>query len=312
MRHIDPEHSVPEPVDPEPEDRASVDRARFGPAHPDSAPGGADHVDADVIALLALGEPIATNAEISHLAQCHGCSEKLGQLVGATAIGRTALDFGPLVEPSPRVWAAIHDELGLSADVAPAAADTRIRALHDTDADPTLPSRSLPTTPFANSTDRAGLRQFAVARLPRRALVGIAAAVVGLISVGGAIGWQSLTAPRDLPPQAQVLAKATLDAFPSWAGATGTAVVEKLPGATRELRVAVEAPAEGEEFREVWLITSDASDLVSLGVLEGATGTFAIPDGIDLGEYQLVDVSQEARDGNPAHSGDSIMRGALS
>jgi anti-sigma-K factor RskA len=65
-------------------------------------------------------------------------------------------------------------------------------------------------------------------------------------------------------------------------------------------------------LREVWLLRADASGLVSLGLLDGATGRFSIPAGIDLAEFPVVDVSAEPADGNPGHSGDSIVRGTLS
>ena len=64
-------------------------------------------------------------------------------------------------------------------------------------------------------------------------------------------------------------------------------------------------------LREVWLIKADASGLISIGFLDGDTGTFTIPDGVNLSEYPLVDVSAEPADGNPAHSGNSIVRGEL-
>jgi hypothetical protein len=36
-----------------------------------------------------------------------------------------------------------------------------------------------------------------------------------------------------------------------------------------------------------------------------------VPDGVDTAEFPVVDVSAEADDGDPAHSGDSIVRGTL-
>ena len=60
-----------------------------------------------------------------------------------------------------------------------------------------------------------------------------------------------------------------------------------------------------------WYITADASALVSLGILEGSEGVFDVPDDVDLADYVLVDISQEPEDGDPAHSGDSIVRGEL-
>jgi hypothetical protein len=54
----------------------------------------------------------------------------------------------------------------------------------------------------------------------------------------------------------------------------------------------------------------DASGLLSLGLLEGTSGRFAVPAGIDLDQFTLVDVSAEPVDGDPSHSGDSIVRGS--
>ena len=79
----------------------------------------------------------------------------------------------------------------------------------------------------------------------------------------------------------------------------------------RSLVVDLDAEVPATDVREVWLIRSDASGLVSLGLLEGASGRFVVPDGIDLDEFTLVDVSAEPVDGDPAHSGDSIVRGEL-
>ena len=80
----------------------------------------------------------------------------------------------------------------------------------------------------------------------------------------------------------------------------------------RTIVVDLDAPVPSGDVREVWLIRSDASGLVSLGLLDGSTGRFVVPDGIDVDEFNLVDVSAEPVDGDPAHSGDSIVRGELS
>lgn len=73
----------------------------------------------------------------------------------------------------------------------------------------------------------------------------------------------------------------------------------------------LDAPTSADGYREVWLIASDLSGLVSLGVLQGQEGRFDIPAGLDLEKFSLVDVSEEHFDGDPAHSGDSIVRGPL-
>jgi len=143
-------------------------------------------------------------------------------------------------------------------------------------------------------------------RLARR-LLAVAAAVVVLVLVGG-VGvtlWALQPAPVTL------VASATLDAFPAWVGSTGSAVVEQTAAGARFVDVTFQAPATEGGFREVWLISSDTSQLVSPGVVRGDTGRFTIPDGLDLTRYDLVDISEEPIDGNPEHSGDSILRGQL-
>jgi hypothetical protein len=51
--------------------------------------------------------------------------------------------------------------------------------------------------------------------------------------------------------------------------------------------------------------------MVSLGPLR-ADGRYAIPDGVDVRAFPVVDVSIEPLDGEPTHSGRSVMRGVLS
>ncbi len=45
--------------------------------------------------------------------------------------------------------------------------------------------------------------------------------------------------------------------------------------------------------------------------LEGTEGRLPIPASVDLDDYAVVDVSAEPLDGDPTHSGDSIVRGIL-
>ena len=84
----------------------------------------------------------------------------------------------------------------------------------------------------------------------------------------------------------------------------------KVAPTARVLRLDPEATG-GTGFRGVWLLNDDATELVSLGVVRGKTGTFVVPDGLDIARFNNVDVSAEPFDGNPAHSSDSIVRGPL-
>ncbi|MEM9042181.1 MAG: anti-sigma factor [Actinomycetota bacterium] len=70
------------------------------------------------------------------------------------------------------------------------------------------------------------------------------------------------------------------------------------------------------EDLELWLLSDDADGavvgLVSLGTIDASSpGTYTIPSDVDLAEFSLVDISVEPDDGNPDHSGRSILRGRL-
>ena len=73
----------------------------------------------------------------------------------------------------------------------------------------------------------------------------------------------------------------------------------------------VDAPAGS--FYELWLLDLDGEelrDLRSLGRV-GPDGSYAVPEDVDLDRFSVVDVSIEPDDGNPDHSGDSVLRGPL-
>lgn len=113
----------------------------------------------------------------------------------------------------------------------------------------------------------------------------------------------------DRQPAAEVIESIALDPLPGWS-ANGAATLKTVD----EQRVLVVDLAEDvtDGYREVWLIDRNVERLVSLGTMSGARTEFAIPDGLDLTDYVVVDVSREDFDGNPSHSGDSIVRGVLS
>ena len=135
-------------------------------------------------------------------------------------------------------------------------------------------------------------------------LFALAASIAAVLAIAGVWTFVRTQQPVEI-------ASATLDAFPDHPDAVGTAEVTELSDGERTLTVSIDDFDESDGFREVWLITADASALVSLGELDGKKGTFVVPDDVDLRDYVLVDVSQEPLDGDPAHSGDSIVRGEL-
>jgi hypothetical protein len=86
-------------------------------------------------------------------------------------------------------------------------------------------------------------------------------------------------------------------------------------GGERQMVVQVRGVTDigGGDHLEAWLIDATGTRLVPLGALAGTDGdfhgTFAVPDGLPLGEFGLVDVSAERWDGDPAHSTVSLLRG---
>lgn len=232
------------------------------------------HPDPERLALMALGERIADDDQSAHVAACPQCAAELAQLEHTVAVGRASMDDS-LETPSPRVWRRVTDELGLTSGatiVEPAA----VRRADIRDASP---------------------------RRPWVWVLAAAAAVALVMGVGfGVNAW--------LRPSATQLASATLDALPDHRGAVGSAEIDERPDGSRVLTLSLESDSTSG-YREVWLMTPDASGLISLGLLAGDRGDFTIPQSVDLERFQLVDVSVEPPDGDPGHSGDSIVRGQL-
>ncbi|ANP71504.1 anti-sigma factor domain-containing protein [Cryobacterium arcticum] len=306
------------------------------------------HLDRDTLALVALAELELSPQERAHLADCPGCTGELDALRRTVLIGRSAGSVD-LVEPADAVWGRIHAALGLSEDVvgvprlaAPqdaAAAEELVAdgaavrpegpvAADATEVDPRGESDEVPWAPGAPNgpghtgaaVPGAGHRHVTggAARGPasvvdlgrrRRRWLPLAAAACAVGLVGGiAAGawWQATRPPAPVP----VIAEAQLDALPGWT-ASGSAAVEEDADGRRDVVVDLTEGDATAGLREVWLLTADATGLVSVGLLDGSSGRFSIPADLDLSQYPVVDVSAEPDDGNPAHSGDSIVRGTL-
>lgn len=271
-----------------------------------------DHIEPEELAVLALDGREPDEAVRAHLDACPECLAEYDSLVRTVALGRGAPDEAFEAPPSS-VWTAIHAELGLSPELAADPAQGRTpAAVAVADAPPRRPDHVAPRRrsrrPALASDGPDGTRRRS-AWLP----ITVAAAVGGILA-GIGLGWllgaagAGGTVGQD---PAVVLASAELDAFPGWDDAVGNATVEEGSDGVRTVVVDLEADVPAGELREVWLIRSDASGLVSLGLLDGGSGRFVVPAGIDLDEFTLVDVSAEPVDGDPAHSGDSIVRGEL-
>ena len=238
-------------------------------------------------------------------------------------IARSTLDEDALESPPAGVWASIAAELGLagSSDAAPVAVEpdtatagaelagspaTPKGASEVGAADSGAAQTRAPETAEAFRTRPAAVP--AHAKASRRGIRTVWTLAASLVLVAGVALGTWAVATRLAPTS---IAEASLDAFPSHAQAVGMADVEERRDGSRTLIVTLESDTVPDTYREVWLIRNDAAALISLGVLDGDRGSFPIPAGVDLAEYSLVDISVEPIDGDPAHSGDSIVRGEL-
>ncbi|WP_461171057.1 anti-sigma factor [Arthrobacter sp. Z1-15] len=273
------------------------------------------HLHDDALTLLALGET-ATDEEAAHLEQCPRCRADLGSFSRVVTAARRAGageydDAGPagtaapersspasrLPAPAPSVWAGIHRELNLGDDV---------RQDPLTAGAPATPAAATSSAADKHAASGASVVSLAAARR-RRTRTWLAAAAAAVV-VAGAGTWGALRAV-DPVPGPELVASAELAPLASYSD-TGNAVIDQLPDGSRELVVRSSSDA-AQGFREVWLLAPDAASMVSLGTMEGTEARFELPADLDLSRYPVVDISDEPYDGDPAHSGDSILRGQL-
>ncbi len=228
------------------------------------------HPDPDLLALAALpAEPVGPDVA-AHLAACAACRAEVASLRRTVDLART----GPAVDPGPppRVWQAILAEVARE----PAAPAPRRRA------------------PW------------------RRMLVPVATVAAGLVA-GLAVAVAASLPPPPPEPLAQIPLAPLTAGEPA---ASGTARVVAADGA-RDVVVEVEQPAgpPAGGYLEAWLMSPDATRLYSLGALTrepegtGYRATVRLPPDLSLATYPTVDVSAEPLDGDPGHSGRSLLRG---
>jgi hypothetical protein len=237
------------------------------------------HCTPETLALAALREPLSAD-DAAHLDECAACRAEVTSLqrsVDALAVPEFAASAAPATPPAS-VWAGIAAATGVA----------------------TAPrTEQVDETPV--TTAPAVVRELR----PRRPRLLLAMAASLLIGVGIGAGAVAL-ANRDSGQEVAAADLAPLDER----DASGNAeVVSTKQG--DQLRVVLKAPDSGESFYEVWLLEPSVKRMVQVGVVRPGTTTLDLPEGIDLSEYPIVDVSIEPLDGDPTHSGVSVARGEL-
>ena len=254
------------------------------------------HSDPDVLAAVAMGETDVTRDDARHVASCGECSREVRSLRRVAELARSGPEEEPLARPDDAVWSRISAALGLADDVVPALMGGAASKLGGTSAAPVTELR------------RRRMRGVGAHESRRRWVwpVAVAASVALISAVAGGVALTQRSSPT-------VLAAVQLGPLPEWSGSSGDARIERAGDGQRDVLVTLQAsaPASKAAYREVWLLSADLTKLVSIGVLSGDEGSFVLPEGIDLRDYPIVDISEEVLDGDPAHSGNSIVRGEI-
>lgn len=284
---------------------------------PDDADGpyGRDrHVDDDTLATVSLGEQVDPDVS-EHIAACGRCRAEVESLARVVYVGRSRGADDELLMPPRSVWERIAADAGIDAALLPPAVGRDTTPVSLGSAPPPIgePAAAARVVDLSSRPRRmaatAPVEQVPTRARSRARLLIAAAVVGGLVGIGATLGWQALgwqPLDRDSPT---VVAAATLAPLPDKVG-TGSAEVRGGDDA-RELDLRLDADAPTDAFLQVWLLSSDTERMVPLGVLAGGAGRFALPVGVTLEEYPVVDVSIEPYDGDPLHSTNSLVRGTL-
>ncbi len=249
------------------------------------------HCTPEQLALAALREPLPADDD-AHLASCDACRAEVAALRRAPELLSVPQlsAAGPAVPPPPRVWDAI-------------AAATGVTAAPTTGSGPAVAAVPDPAPSVDDEPSGGTVVPF---RSRRRPLLLAAAAV----AAGAVIGAGAVAVVQRTGSDGEAVTTVALAPLPD-ADASGTADVVVRSDGSRVLELELEAPALEGSYYEVWVIDRSVEGMFPLGVVTPGRQTVELPDGLDLAEFPLLDVSVEPLDGDPTHSGVSVARGDL-
>jgi hypothetical protein len=277
------------------------------------------HVDRELLTLLALGES-ADDPTSTHLADCAACRAELDSLRTVVGLGREAPQEAESELPPERVWDAIAAEIhagtpntAVPGPAVPDAADPGT-GRHAVTSEHAGHGIAVPdaATSDAAPIDRARSRRAARGDRDRRRRLALAVGSAAAGLVVGAVAAVGIYARVQEQPAPQRVASTTIrpvgDATPRAGGAA------ELIRHDNRLSLRIDAhdlpPVKG--YYEVWAFVPGTTTMQPMGTLEpGHVTTLAVPSGMDVDKFSGIDVSAEPYDGNPAHSGRSVLRGRL-
>jgi anti-sigma-K factor RskA len=148
-------------------------------------------------------------------------------------------------------------------------------------------------------------------RAPRRLVLRPAVAFACSVALlAGGLGLGALVAGGgEGAPAGRTVALAPLEG-----GSDAAGTVELAGGGEQPMRLRVSGLTAAREgaFYEAWLLGEDG-ELVALGSFQvdaAGAATLDLPVPVDPERFSFFDVSLEPGDGDPAHSGDSVLRGS--
>ena len=278
------------------------------------------HTNPEVLALVALGEREAASSEdLDHIAHCPSCERELSELGHLSQVSRTISDHFTLETPSPAVWNRIRDQLGFGSEFSsdlvppvvgreagdrPAAAPQSSATAAAPESPATRPLVAVPSPADEPAETPERLDRPTPSR--RRVLsLALAAGLALLAGIGGTLAWQQFTSNDT------VISSAPLEPLPAWSGAAGVATLEEDAAGNKILVITMETPRPVDGIQQVWLADSTATKMTPIGPLSQPGQRFVLPEDLDVSRFPLIDISVQQPGGDPAHSGNSIVRGTL-
>lgn len=252
------------------------------------------HVPPDDLAALAI-DPENTDGDARvHVDWCVRCQREVETLRRVTERARRAAPSEASLPPPEDVWDRVVRELSESGDLAPPAAYEASEW-----------SGRAQRTDGSERSERAE-----TTRSPARWQGFALAAALVVVAILAAAVLLPLTGPAD---EGTVVAMADLQPLPDVQDLEAVEPADATlvrDGDEQTLRIEDLQLPETDGFYELWLLTEDGDQLVSLGPISEATRE-QIPQSVDATRFSIVDISVEPTDGDPSHSGASVLRGAL-